>query len=91
MSILLRKFIAEAIAAELNGNPAVSGSQLISPDEVSKNKSEDKDEDSDEVDEISVAGNIAGFTGPLGVDAGGLEGPGAHSRGKRRQSSARWK
>ncbi len=89
MSILLRKFIAEAIAAELDGNPAVSGSQLISPDEVSKNKSED--EDSDEVDEISVAGNIAGFTGPLGVDAGGLEGPGAHSRGKRRQSSARWK
>ena len=87
----MRKFIAEAIAAELNGNPAVSGSQLISPDEVSKNKSEDKDEDSDEVDEISVAGNIAGFTGPLGVDAGGLEGPGAHSRGKRRKSSARWK
>lgn len=85
----MRKFIAEAIAAELDGNPAVSGSQLISPDEVSKNKSED--EDSDEVDEISVAGNIAGFTGPLGVDAGGLEGPGAHSRGKRRQSSARWK
>jgi hypothetical protein len=91
MSSLLRKFIAEAIAAAREGNPAVSGSQLISPDEVSKNKSEDKDEDSDEVDEISVAGNIAGFTGPLGVDAGGLEGPGAHSRGKRRQSSARWK
>jgi len=87
----LRKFIAEAIAAELDGNPAVSGSQLISPDEVLKNKSEDKDRDSDEVDEISVAGNIAGFTGPLGFDAGALKGPGAHSRGKRRQSSARWK
>lgn len=84
MSILLRKFIAEAIVAELNGNPAVSGSQLISPDEVSEGEGA-------KVDEISVAGNISGFTGPLGVGAGDLEGPGAHSRRKRRKSSARWK
>jgi hypothetical protein len=91
MSSLLRKFIAEAIAADREGNPAVSGNQLISPRKGSENESGDKDEDSNEVDEISVAGNIAGFTGPLGVDAGGLEGPGVRSRGKRRQSSARWK
>lgn len=85
----MRKFIAEAIA-EL-GDPRVSGSQLRAPGEGSKNKSEDKDKEEDEVDEISVVGNISGFTGPLGVGAGDLEGPGAHSRRKRRKSSARWK
>lgn len=84
MSILLRKFIAEAIAADRGKNPAVPN-QLISPGKGSKNNSKD------EVDEISVAGNISGFTGPLGVGAGDLEGPGAHSRRKRRKSSARWK
>ena len=88
MSILLRKFIAEAIAADRKGNPAVPN-QLISPGKGSENKSGDKEED--EVDEISVVGNISGFTGPLGVGAGDLEGPGAHSRRKRRKSSARWK
>jgi hypothetical protein len=92
MSALLRKFIAEAIAADRKGNPAVSRNQLISPREGSENESGDKDEGSNEVDEISVAGSIAGsVVGPLGVPAGGLEGPGVRSRGKRRQSSARWK
>ena len=78
MSILLRKFIAEAIAADREGNPAVSGRQLIPPDE-------NTNEVDDVVDEISVAGSIAGSV------AGPPVGPGARSRGKRRQSSARWK
>jgi hypothetical protein len=91
MSALLRGYIAE-ILNEMRSNPAVSNQLLPrKPKKQSGEKPADKDsEEENEMGEMSVAANVAGFTGPLGASSEDLKGPGAGPRSKKK-SSARWK
>jgi len=87
MNALLRRYIREALL-EVQANPAVANQLPGTPKPGEKaEKDKDKDEDSDEkessneLDEFSGAGAIAGFAAPLGYTGQDAEGPGA--RGKR--------
>lgn len=82
--LLLRKFINEVVGEVQNYR--VSGLQLVSKDKTKKTKEKDEEE----VDEMSVAANIAGFTAPIGYSSEDIKGPGAGRRVKKR-SSSRWK
>jgi hypothetical protein len=44
----------------------------------------------DEIEEMSGAGAVAGFTAPLGYSSEEVKGPGAGPK-KKKKSSARWK
>ena len=90
MSTLLRHYIA-TILREMKSNPAVND-ELVScePKQQTSNKESSTDDESDDVDEMSVVANIAGFTGPLGASSEDLKGPGAGKKTKKK-TSARWK
>lgn len=90
MSTLLRHYIA-TILREMKSNPAVND-ELVScePKQKTSNKESSTDDESDDVDEMSVVANIAGFTGPLGASSEDLKGPGAGKKTKKK-TSAHWK
>lgn len=84
MNHLLKKYIAEVLSETDNARVP---NQL-----VNQKKPEEENADGDEaseMDEMNVAGNIAGMTGPLGLSNEVLKGPGAGP--KKKKSSARWK
>lgn len=91
MNILLRRYIRETLM-EVQANPAVAN-QLPGtpkPEEKSKEDKDDKDTDkecsSNELEEFSGAGAIAGFAAPLGYTGQDAEGPGAKSFRKKRKN-----
>lgn len=84
---LLRKYIAEVVAQVQNYRVP---NQLVSkPGSRHEKKAEDADKE-EEVDEVNVAANIAGFMAPLGFSSEDMKGPGAGKRAKKKPS-ARWK
>jgi len=69
MNEVLRKYIAEILATEIN-NPRAPNQLIPSKSNRKSKDSEEKTKDKEEeVDEMSVAGGVAGFTGPLGAGA----------------------
>ena len=85
---LLRAYIAEVMMQEFKKNPACA--DQLYPRNNGKGKAIKKDKE-EEVDEMSVAANVAGFTAPLGYSSEDVKGPGVPRRRKRRSSFARWK
>jgi len=91
---LLRKYIVESLA-EVQGSPRVAN-QLIPKGGNGKKKEEESEEAENEsdLDEMNVAANIAGFTGPLGASADDMGKnpvrPGGKLK-KRKKNFVRWK
>ena len=110
MSSLLRRYISE-ILSEMQSNPAVGDdilpkkSGVKNPrtlDTVDKEKDEesdekkDKDRGNEDVDEMSVAANVAGYTAPLGASSADVGAnptkPGQKLKKKKsRRDFVRWK
>lgn len=94
MNEVLRKYIAEILATEMNSPRAPN--QLIPPKSKRKSKDSEKEKKSkeEEVDEMSVVGGIAGFTGPLGAGAEDMGedpvSPGGKLK-KKKKNFVRWK
>lgn len=101
MTSLLRDYIS-AILLEMNSNPAV-GNQLIpkkpgvknprTTDTADKDSEEEKGKE-DEMDEMSVAANIAGYTAPLGAssaDVGANPTKPGQKLKKNKKNFVRWK
>ena len=84
---LLRAYIAEIMMQEFKKNPACA--DQLRPHNNGKGKAIKKDKE--EVDEMSVVANVAGFTAPLGYSSEDAKGPGVPRRRKRRSFFARWK
>lgn len=91
MQDLLKRYIMEVVAEVQD--PRVPN-QLLPKGKKTKDKEEDKEEEYNEMDEMSVAANVAGFTAPLGasnLDMGeNPVKPGGKVK-KRKKTFARWK
>lgn len=89
MSRLLRHYIMEVVAEVQDYRVP---NQLVSRGNGEKDK--DKDEDMEEMDEMNVVANIAGFTAPLGasnVDMGSKPVKPGGKLKKRKKDFVRWK
>lgn len=69
------RFYIRQVIREVQDNARVpdqlrSPKGKVNPDKKEKHSSADKDPHKDEMDEMSVAGNIAGMTLPLGMSPG---------------------
>lgn len=89
MEDLLRNYIAEVVAQAFEKNPRC-GQQLRPKGKGGRPRSTEDAAD-EEVEEMSVAGGIAGFTAPLGYSSEDVKGPGVPRRRKSRRQFARWK
>lgn len=98
MTSLLRDYIS-AILLEMNSNPAV-GNQLIPKKSGVKNPrtadtaDKDSEAEKEEMDEMNVVANIAGYTAPLGASSADVGAdptkPGQKLK-KNKKNFVRWK
>ena len=92
MSNLLRQYIIDVIKEVTGPTPAT---QLLSPKKGKKTGKKPEDEkSSDEVDEVSVVANIAGYTAPLGAGSDDMGSRPVKPGGKVKKSKrnfVRWK
>lgn len=91
MSALLRKYI-EAVLAEVTDYRVPN--QMIPKGSKKQNDNSDKEEEKEDMDEMNVVGNIAGYTAPLGAssaDVGAEPTKPGQKLKKNKKNFVRWK
>lgn len=91
MQDLLKRYILEVIEETRRANVA---QQLLPKDGENSDSKSRREETSDEIEEVSLAANIAGYTAPLGAPAMAVGEkpvkPGKKFKGKKKEF-IRWK
>jgi hypothetical protein len=91
MSALLRSYI-EAVLAEVTDYRVPN--QMVPKGSKKQNDTTDKDEETEDMDEMNVVGNIAGYTAPLGAssaDVGANPTKPGQKLKKNKKNFVRWK
>lgn len=86
---MLRAYVAEVIMQEFKKNHACA--QQLFPRGETKGVVKRPGDKEEEVEEMSVAGSIAGFMAPLGYSSEDAKGPGVPRSKKKRGDFVRWK